>query len=49
MYATIAQRSRVGIMVLYGGMAPKPFVITSKKCPVFAVRSAGVWNDGGRR
>ena len=33
----------------YGGIAPNPLVMTSKKCPVVAVRSVSVWNDGGRR
>jgi hypothetical protein len=42
MYATIAQRSLGGIIVLYAGIAPNPFVITSKKCPVFAARNVCV-------
>src|ERR1043165_1055845 len=35
----IAQRSSTDTCGAYGGIAPNPFVITSKKCPVGADRT----------
>ena len=50
MYATIAHRSATGTCAAYEGIAPKPFVMTSKKCPVGAARTEkGLFEASGKR